>query len=531
MKVLSGFRAGLLAIVALCGVPALSPAQGFNFGGGFQGGFDNFGTGGAFQAGFNNFGGGFQGGGGFNNFGGGFQGGGGFNNFGGGGGGFQGGFNGGGGQGGFQQFGGQTGPAFDAGGTQGTPAPAPNGFEGGATQPFASAPQAQAFPAANAAGEPGFVVVVADAQNVLAIDAAAIASCVVSGVPVALSQRELLLHSVRAATQDVNARLFRLRASAGREAPPPPAAAPPSAKGKVPVQPQPLEVTSADGLITIFAGGGFAYGEEEWRGLASGFDAETWTGTVGLEVRLADSLTLGLAATYLETDGDFASRGSVDLEGYALSAYLSWVRGGLHADVLYSYGSFEEDISRVTGLGTLATGDPESGNHSVEFNTGYNFQWGRLLTGPIIGLDYRNGELDGYEERGAGRADLVYEAQKYDSLVTRLGWQASARFETGFGAITPQVRAAWERENLNRNEYVGVSLRESPYEWIRGGQGTPGYGVRARSARPDEDYLSLGAGLLFEFGDKVTLTLNYTGHLLRSDAEEHFASVVLEVKF
>ncbi|RBP44248.1 uncharacterized protein YhjY with autotransporter beta-barrel domain [Roseimicrobium gellanilyticum] len=509
MKTPTIMKAGVLALIFLAsgGTIATSHAQGF------QGGF-NFGGGGGFQGGFQgggfNFGGGFQGG--FQQFGGGggFQGGGSFN-FGG-----QGGFQ------GFQQFGGQSG--FQGGFNQ---------FGGGAAQPFSGTANAS-FAAGSVGGQPGFLIVTTGNARVLAIDAAAIASCVVSGLPVALSQRELLLHSVRASTRDVNGRLFRMRAGwdpgsekmAVSQSP-----APMSGKGKVVVQPQSMQMSSDDGAFTLFASGGFASADVDWRGLASGFEAESWSGTLGAERRLAEDLVLGLAGTYLQTDGDFDSRGAVDLDGFAISAYLSWTPGNFYVDTLYSFGSFEEDIHRRTGLGTTATAEPDSENHSVEFNAGYNFRLGALQTGPFIGLDYRNGELDGYAEQSAGRGSLAYEDQKYDSLVTRVGWQASYRIETGFGAITPQIRAAWERENLNANEFVKVSLTSSPYRWLSGGGETPDYEVQARTARPDEDYLNVGGGLLIEVGSNFFIILDYEGHVLRGNEEEHFASIIASLKF
>lgn len=506
MKTLAIAKTGVLALflLAVGGGTSTSHAQGFQ-GGGFN---FNFGGGGGFQ-------GGFQGGGGFNQFGGGggFQGGGGFN-FGG-----QGGFQ------GFQQFGGQSGFQGGGGGF--------NQFGGGAVQPFSSSATANAtFAAGSVGGQPGFLIVTTGNSGVLAIDAAAIGSCVVSGLPVALSQRELLLHSVRASTRDVNGRLFRLRAGgdpAPEVVPAPPTVA--SGKGKVVVQPQPMQVSTDDGAFTLYAGSGYASADVDWRGLASGFEAESWSGTLGVEWRMADDLVLGFAGTYLQTDGDFDSRGSVDLDGFALSAYVSWTPGNFYADTLYSFGSFEEDIHRRTGLGTTARAEPDSESHSVEFNAGYNFHCGGFRTGPFIGLDYRNGELDGYAEHGAGRANLSYEDQKYDSLVTRVGWQASRRFETSFGAITPQIRAAWERENLNANEVVKVSLGSSPYRWLSGGGITPDYEVHARTARPDDDYLNVGGGILIEVGANFAILLDYEGHLLRGDEQEHFASIIASLKF
>jgi uncharacterized protein YhjY with autotransporter beta-barrel domain len=511
----------LNCFVALClGVLAQQASAQLQLGGGFQGGGFQGGFGGGFQGGFQGFQfGGFQGGfqGGFGQFGnaqtGGFQLGGLQT-----GGTFQGGFQGGISQFGGGQFGGQTGGGFNFG-SQGFAAfsSSVNGQQG-----FTILASRSALGSGSGSGADGQI-------RVLAIDSAAIASCIISGVPVALSQRELLLHSTRASTGDVNGRLFRLRARAASD--PPSVPAPVISGKKAAKSVQPVEIQTDDGLLTVFAGANYAAADLDWRGVSSGFQSDTWTGTIGAELRLTEHLVLGLAGTYLNTEGDFDTRGSVDAEGFAVAAYLSYTHGGFYADTLYSYGNFEEDIHRRTGLGTTARAEPTSENHSVEFNTGYNFHVGALTTGPILGLDYRNGSLDGYDEHGDSRASLRYEQQNYDSLISRAGWQASYRIETGFGAITPQVRAAWEHEFLNENEFIKVSLVNSPYRWLAGGSSRPNYSVSARTTSPDEDYLNVGGGVLIEFGPEFSIILNYEGHVFRSDSVEHFASIVMSLEF
>ena len=301
---------------------------------------------------------------------------------------------------------------------------------------FGGSQNASAF-AGSFNGQQGFVVVSsANQRNVLAIDTAAISSCIISGVPMALSQRELLLHAARTGTGDVNARLFRLRAQSEAVVAPPISPVPTSS-GKQPDQPlaaAPSEFLSDDKRFTLFGGASFGSAQLDWRGISSAFDAETFTGTIGAEIRLTDHFVLGLAGTYLETNGDFDTRGSVDADGFALSGYLSFTQGNFYADALYSFTNLNEDIHRRTGLGSIAHADPGSAIHSIEFNTGYNFGFGGLRTGPILGLDYRNGQLDGYTEHGDSRARLGYDEQSFDSLVTRVGWQASYRISTQFGS-------------------------------------------------------------------------------------------------
>jgi outer membrane autotransporter protein len=69
--------------------------------------------------------------------------------------------------------------------------------------------------------------------------------------------------------------------------------------------------------------------------------------STGLEVRLTDWLVAGGAFTYLESDTrSTANLGSNDLDGQVYSIYATAFHGNAYLDVLYSYGDFENGISR-----------------------------------------------------------------------------------------------------------------------------------------------------------------------------------------
>ncbi len=377
------------------------------------------------------------------------------------------------------------------------------------------------------------------------VDGGAIFSTLESGLPLAVAQRNLLLNALRTATRDVNGRLFALRAglsltedaagSAGskgndlmhRASDGKTVAAGKSSKTPVPVE-EPFR------HLVLFGSGDFGRFDQDSTATATGFDSDVWVGTVGAEYRFNRHIAVGLAASYINSDTDLGRNiGGVRTEGMAISVYGSAVWRDFYFDVLYSYGALDEEITRHTLVGSTATGDAENRSHTVDFNTGYTLHLGKLRTGPIAGVQWIHGDLDGYSERGGGSAALNLPGQNYDSLISQVGWQLSTTVPVKFGTVTPQVRATWDHEYLNSADTVSAQLQQSPFASVTNGVVSLGnrFGASANTAAPGSDYLNLGAGVAAQFGERIAATLQYETHLFQEDATAHFASLTISVAF
>lgn len=371
-----------------------------------------------------------------------------------------------------------------------------------------------------------FVFAVDDGASgapVILVDQAAMASLLFSSVPTALAQRELALGASRTALRDFNGRLFRRRAGAGRGV----VQATTGGKSAKVVHPacQPAEkrwevFTSFDyGNLNMDASRNFL-----------GVESNTYAESIGVERAVTRHLLMGGGLSYLESDAD---RGT-DVAGMTLAAYVSGVWGGLHADLLYGATLLEHQIDRDTGFGGIAHARPDSVTHTVSFNTGYNFHPGQWSLGPIAGLDWAHAKIDGYSESGGGTAATRVSEQTVDSLLTRAGLQASRRIGCSWGAITPQVRVGWERENLGSDDDLTAALLRSPYYRVQGRSirrtGT-GYEVTVPGQDRARDSMSVGAGVLMEIGDQLRLLLDYEGNFLGDGYAAHYGKASLGWKF
>ncbi len=395
-------------------------------------------------------------------------------------------------------------------------------------------------------------------QAVLLADYAAIDATLFSGIPFALAMHDQGIYATRVATRNLNGRLSALRAGMGA-----PRSNSQQVHRSVPVRAyaamevSPLPDASSDMSDATFAvsgeietslpvedprfdrwsfytAGDFGFQDQDALGeLASGLNAETVTGSAGVERQLTEHTAIGFAWSYVEHDVDLDALGDIDMDGYALSVYGTFQSGPFYADLLYAFSNLESDTTRNTGIGSRARGESDVASHYVDLNLGYNWQLGQITTGPIAGARYATGSVDPYLERGAGNANLRYAGQNFDSLVTQLGWQASLAKPTDWGGFLLQGHLAWEKEQFNAEEDVSAELLTSPYLLFdeSGFSRVGAYEATASTSQPGTDYLSLGVGLTFQFGERSSFSLDGETQVFRDALTQHYGGIRFSHQF
>ncbi|MCB1275630.1 autotransporter outer membrane beta-barrel domain-containing protein [Prosthecobacter sp.] len=254
----------------------------------------------------------------------------------------------------------------------------------------------------------------------------------------------------------------------------------------------------------------------------AGVRVDSWAPGIGIERHLARGLTLGFAASFLSSHQSYGNGlGTLNLDGPALSAYVSYARRNFWGSLLYSFGTYDMDSTRNPGAGIpLAYGSTRAYTNAVQFNTGWNFRFqnNTLVTGPYAGIDWLHGSIDSFSETGGGIVGLNYASQSFDSLVTRVGWSLSKKIRTDRATLTPQVRLGYERQNLNNNG-TSVQAINAPFS-LSGGNQNPG-----------QDYMVAGGGVNVAFNDRFSLLLNYQGQFFRNNMQAHFGGVRFSYRF
>lgn len=357
-------------------------------------------------------------------------------------------------------------------------------------------------------------------------------STVLSGIPMAVAQHPALHATASTTTNDVNGRLARLRGTFIDDA----VTLGLDCKDCVDKETPDTKSARHSWLpIEFFVSGNYGFEDADARELSTGFGSDIYAGSVGAEFHATRNLTFGFAATKVESDHSIGRGvGDVEIDGYALAGYASFNRKNLFFDALYSFGNFEHEIRRDTLFGPQAAANANSHTHTVQLTGGYKFQLGRVITGPFASLNYLNAEISSYDEHRGGTANLHVNAQNFDSLITNIGWQVAVPLQLGAGVIvTPHLRASWAHEFLNEEELVDLSLARSPFGVFNGNavQRVGRFGVSGKTTSAGNDYLDLGAGVMFQLGQRWSLAADYVAHLFQDDALVQFVSLTGGVRF
>ncbi len=253
-------------------------------------------------------------------------------------------------------------------------------------------------------------------------------------------------------------------------------------------------------------------------------DSTTQASTLGVEFYLNDCLVVGAGWTHVWNDTDFASNlGAADIEGDAGVVYASYFRKNLWADLMYSFGSYQTDLTRNTGFGTTVRADPDIETHQVALNLGYNIGHcgGRIVHGPVFSATWTDGTLDGYTETGDTANNITFAEQEFDSLVTVVGWQANQCIETICGIIRPQFRIGYGREHFDPDQTIQATSPLFNLPTLTRSQLDPG-----------EGWLDLGGGFSWQLRKNLSLLLDYNGQFFREDVDAvHYGSVRAQVGF
>ncbi len=347
-----------------------------------------------------------------------------------------------------------------------------------------------------------------------------------TGLQMANAMGQAVLAGAQSVLTDVNGRLFFLRAGQGdlsddSEYDQGVLNGQGDGPGKNPAPSPMVQRRPQTGQWQVFATANYNNARLGGFGQQAGIQSDSWTQGIGAEVHVTPNVALGFALNWLESRQTFANNvGAMDMNGYALSAYTSYVKKAFWADLLYNFGSYDIDTNRNPIGFAMARGDTNAYTNSIQFNSGWNFRFqnNSLVTGPFIGLDYTHVSIDAYGESGGGLAALAYNKRTAESLISRIGWSVSKYVKTDFAVITAQARLSYERQNLGNNGTT-VGLINQPFTV---GGGAQHYG---------QDYMVAGAGLNFQFTPSLGLLLNYQGQYFRQSVQAHYVGLRLSYKF
>ncbi len=290
---------------------------------------------------------------------------------------------------------------------------------------------------------------------------------------------------------------------------------------------------SASGEATLFSEGAIEafitatgeFGDVAASANQSGYDFSGGALTTGVEVRINDAISLGLAGTYGALDADIdGGRGATDSDFYGVSGYAqARIARDYFLDATISHTWSDHDTTRrftAGGAAVVARGNTDGTAWSAVVRGAARFPVGAGFVGPVARLEYADVSIDGYTETGAGGLSLTVGNESAQWFAGSLGVRGAVPIETRLGRVTPSGGIALVHAFENEAPSLTASFTGAP--------GTP---FTVPTDDTDDTYLELDLGLSLDFGADARLSLGYRGTLANDDVERHALTASLRLRF
>ncbi|MGX7953455.1 autotransporter domain-containing protein, partial [Tsuneonella sp. HG249] len=278
----------------------------------------------------------------------------------------------------------------------------------------------------------------------------------------------------------------------------------------------------------VFFSGTLGFGNRLAGASAGSRSFDTRALTAGVDYLMSDAVLLGLAVSFSNQDSQFDAQDSFhDVNGLSYSLYGSAELGPVHLEGHATYGTREHQLRRNISFQTngnsvdeLARADFSGKDLILGLRAAYPVALDDFDIDAKVGVTYIDGQIDGYQERGAGDLNLVVGEQSYDYLITDLGARFAYSFEKSDGAVlTPfldltyslisgrddrHISAGLVSDPLGRRDILLTSITENDSEYF---DLTAGLSARIRGISISGEY-STTMGLAEVNLDRVSVTLS-----------------------
>jgi uncharacterized protein YhjY with autotransporter beta-barrel domain len=215
--------------------------------------------------------------------------------------------------------------------------------------------------------------------------------------------------------------------------------------------------SAPQGPFSIFAAAALLGGTNPDSPSLAGYSYDTLSAVLGLEYTVNRTLILGLAGSVTDTGTDLNTGATVGVSSAQVAAYLSYATKQVFLDALVAYGASDLAVRRPV-IAQVVRSSTDANALLAVIRGGYLFDLGKLRVGPIAGLTYVHGRIDGYTETGA--PDLVYtvSTQSFDLLTGSAGVRFLAAFQASGYLVVPYLNVTWEHQLGDSTQSFSATL-------------------------------------------------------------------------
>jgi large repetitive protein len=279
---------------------------------------------------------------------------------------------------------------------------------------------------------------------------------------------------------------------------------------------------NGDALFNLWAGGLIRTGDRDATTGRAGFDFESDGVSIGADYRFNSSFVMGAGLGVGRDSTDVGLNGSrVDGDAYTAALYSSFHSdAGLYIDGLAAYQWLSYDLQRyVTNTGGKVFGQRDGTQWLVSLSAGAEYQRDALQFSPYARWDYASASLDAYTEQGDAVWALRFNEQAIETSTLSLGLRADYRYQTNWGAFSPQFRIEYQHD-LKNNEDALLTYADS----------LTGPFYRASLLGIARNRFELGLGGIFEFDNDWNFRVEYR-HQQGDDDQSNSLQLNVEKKF
>jgi len=241
--------------------------------------------------------------------------------------------------------------------------------------------------------------------------------------------------------------------------------------------------------------------------------------TAGVDYRVTPDLVVGVLGGYTRTNADLDTLGSTSkINTWLLGAYGTYYRQNWFVNGAFVYGRNSYDNNRIA-LGTSNTSSPKGDQYAVQGTVGVDLRYGGWIVTPELGGQYTMVRIDAFTETGS--AALAVDSDKADSFRSSLGARFRYDWQTDFGIVTPELRASWQHEFLDKERDIRASFVD---------QSLPGT-FATTAAGSGTDFGIVGAGLTANIATRMQMMLGYDFKFGGHDFQAHQLSGRLRYVF
>ncbi len=239
---------------------------------------------------------------------------------------------------------------------------------------------------------------------------------------------------------------------------------------------------------------------------ARGFNQRSRGFAFGGDVWQSGSLTLGLAAGYIDSDVNTVGGGTkTGIKGYNAALYGAYGFGNTFATSAVTVAWQDQDVKR----NVLSGGAIVSANSSPNaFATGVGFSIGHVIPvqgawtlTPKVSVGWQHVTRDAYSETGGGLGAMSVNEVTSDTLRAQVGAELALTIKAPDAkwTVRPALRAAIARETRSGDDMATGTFI------------TSGAAFGANLDNRNQTYLAVGAGVDVTVGNGITAFVNYDG--------------------